>query len=686
MKRKTLLLAFVLFSLYQIHPIYAQNIVFSWAKSVGGTHNDFGFSMAVDHQDNMYITGSFNDTVDFDPGPAVANASSFGHLDIFIQKLDPNGNLIWFRNLGGATDDFSHSIAVDDLGFIYITGSFSGVVDFDPGSGTSNLTSNGFKDIFILKLDQNGDFLWARQIGSTQSDDGLSIDVDSFGNVYTTGSFQGMVDFDPGVGTTNLTANQARDIFIQKLDPSGNFLWAKHMGDFGTDRGFNIEVDPSGNLYTTGIFAGTIDFDPGNGTSNLTSNGNADIFIQKLDANGDFIWAKSFGGIYGDFSTSLAIDHNGNIYTTGAFVDLVDFDPGVGITNLNSNGDYDIFIQKLDVDGNFIWVKSMGGIDKEYGYSISVDQMGNIYNSGFFEATVDFDPGSGINNLTSNGFQDIFIQKLDSNGDFIWVEQIGGWGIDGCRSIDVSDSGNIYAVGYFWDTVDFDPGIDSNYLTSNGMMDIFMLKLGPSCFNSYSTDIQVACDSYTWMDGITYTSSNNNATYTLTNASGCDSIISLDLTINAVSDISVSQNQNTLTANNTNATYQWLDCNNNYTPITNETSASFTASTSGNYAVELTELGCVDTSACMLINNVGINEPNPNLGFELYPTPATNFLNISIYSISQAVHDVTIFDTKGSRLIDLKLKNGDQTIDISSLKPGIFIIQIDNQYAKFIKE
>jgi len=686
MKRKTLLIAFVLFNLSQIHPAYAQNTVFNWAKSVGGTNNDFGATIAVDHQDYIYITGSFQDTVDFDPNSGVYNVIGSGYHDIYVQKLDPNGNLLWVKSIGGAFNDFGHSIAVDDLGSIYVTGSFSGSVDFDPGPGTSNLTSNGFDDIFVLKLDQNGDFLWAKQMGSTQSDEGASLSVDHFGNVYTTGSFEGTVDFDPGVGTTNLTANQARDIFIQKLDPNGNFLWVKHMGDFTLDRGFYIKIDSSGNLYSTGRFGGTIDFDPGNGTSNLTSNGNADIFIQKLDANGNFIWAKSFGGIYGDFSSSLAIDYNGNIYTTGNFTGLVDFDPGANITNLNSNGSSDIFIQKLDSNGNFLWAKSMGGNIEDWGLSITVDQMGFIYNSGFFNSTADFDPGSGINNLTSNGHQDIFIQKLDSNGNSIWVEQIGGWGIDGCRSIDVSDSGNIYAIGYYWDTVDFDPGIDTNYLASNGMMDIFMLKLGPSCFNSYSTDAQVECDSYTWMNGITYTTSNNTATYTLTNVSGCDSIISLDLTINAVSDISVSQNQNTLTANNTNATYQWLDCNNNYNPLTNETSVSFTATTSGNYAVELTEFGCVDTSVCMLVNNVGINESISNLGFELFPTPATNLLNITFNSKLQAVHHVAIFDTKGSKIRDLELINGIQTIDISDLNPGIFIIQMDHQFRKFVKE
>src|SRR5690606_23904636 len=143
----------------------------------------------------------------------------------------------------------------------------------------------------------------------------------------------GTVDFDPGVGVYNLTSLGYDDIFIQKLDSNGDFLWAKRMGSTGSNIGHSIAVDTAGNVYTTGTFGGTVDFDPGVGTFNLTSAGGVDIFIQKLDSNGDFLWAKRMGGIGREQGSSITIDALGNVYTTGSFEEEVDFDPGVGIYN-----------------------------------------------------------------------------------------------------------------------------------------------------------------------------------------------------------------------------------------------------------------------------------------------------------------------------------------------------------------
>ena len=138
-------------------------------------------------------------------------------------------------------------------------------------------------------------FQSAKQMGGTGSDYGNSIVLDGSGNVYTTGFFEAAVDFDPGVGVANLTSTGAWDVFINKLDASGNFLWAKKLGGVGNDVAYSIALDGSGNIYTTGFFEGTADFDPGIGVVNLTSAGGWGIFISKLDASGNFLWAKQLG-------------------------------------------------------------------------------------------------------------------------------------------------------------------------------------------------------------------------------------------------------------------------------------------------------------------------------------------------------------------------------------------------------
>src|SRR6185369_16966117 len=180
-----------------------------------------------------------------------------------------------------------------------------------------------------------------------------------------------------------------------------SFCWAKRMGGTATlDDGYSITVDDSGNVYTTGRFQGTADFDPGAGTFNLTSSSGSDIFISKLDADGSFVWAKKLGTGTGH---SIAHDHSGNIYSTGEFSGTSDFDPGAGIFNLTSAGLDDIFISKLDASGNFVWAKRVGGTQLDNSYSISVNDSGYVYITGFFFGTADFDPGAGSFTLTSAG-------------------------------------------------------------------------------------------------------------------------------------------------------------------------------------------------------------------------------------------------------------------------------------------
>ncbi|MBT5207449.1 MAG: hypothetical protein HOM00_10215, partial [Acidimicrobiaceae bacterium] len=226
---------------------------------------------------------------------------------------------------GGTNADYGYSVAVDSSGNVYTTGYFNGTVDFDPGAGTANLTSNGYKDVFVSKLDSSGNYVWAKNFGGTGNDMGYSVAVDSSGNVYTTGYFTGTVDFDPGAGTTNLVPNGSSDAFVSKLDSSGDLVWAKNLDvqivGFGQfDRtALSIAVDSSGNVYTTGYFNGTVDFDPGAGTVEFTA-AVTDAFVSKLDSSGNYVWAKSFGGDESYVKAlSMAIDSSGNVYTTGSF-------------------------------------------------------------------------------------------------------------------------------------------------------------------------------------------------------------------------------------------------------------------------------------------------------------------------------------------------------------------------------
>jgi hypothetical protein len=468
----------ILFTLILTAGLNAQN--FEWAKSFGGRSNDFVSSITVDGSGNVYTTGYFSGTADFNPGAGTYNLISAGETDIFVQKLDSSGKFIWAKSFGGNTYDFGRSITVDGSGNVYTTGQFQGTVDFDPGTDTANITSAGKYDIYVLKLDAAGNFIWAKSFGGSSDDYGRSITVDGSGNVYSTGGFEGTVNFDPDTNTTNITvAKGYSDIYVLKLDVSGNFIWAKSFGDTFGDGVTSITADGSGNVYTTGYFQGTVDFDPGEGTTNHTSSvNNGDVYVQKLDASGNFIWAKSFGGIANDVGTSITVDGSGNVYSIGVFQGTVDFDPGTDTTNITAVGGYsDIYVQKLDASGNFIWAKAMGGSSYKHGSSIAADELGNVYTTGYFNETVDFDPGEGITNHTSEGDNDIYVQKLDTDGNLVWVESFGSTSGDVGNSIIVDGTGNVYTTGSFRKRVDFDPGERTVNLNSVGDMDVFVLKM-----------------------------------------------------------------------------------------------------------------------------------------------------------------------------------------------------------------
>jgi Beta-propeller repeat len=453
-----------------------------WAKSMGGTGDDSSRDLAIDVSGNVYTTGSFQGTVDFDPSLAGAtNLTSGGSDDIFISKLNSSGNFVWAKSMGGANSDVATGLAIDLTGNVYTTGYFASIsVDFDPSlTGTANLVSAGDHDIFISKLDNSGNFVWAKSIGGEGYDIATRIVTDSSGNIYTCGAFSGTADFDPNLtGTSILTADRSPDIFISKLDSRGNFVWAKSMSGGETDNALGLAVDASGNVYTSGYFDGTVDFDPSpTVTNNLVGLGRGDIFISKLNNSGDFVWAKRIGGGNRDGATDLAIDSSGNVYTAGIFQDTVDFDPSLtGTANLVNGG---LFLSKLTTDGNFAQAQQfnsgfLGNISQTV-----VDTLGNRYTVGIFSGTVDVDPSStGMTNLTSEGENDIFISKLDSSGNFVWAKSLGGKGLDNVIGLGIDGSGNVYTTGTFQGTVDFDPSLTgTSNLVSLGFSDIFINKL-----------------------------------------------------------------------------------------------------------------------------------------------------------------------------------------------------------------
>lgn len=632
MKKSFLLLIFIIPCLHTL----AQN--FQWAKKLASVNSSQGYGIATDASGNIYTAGSFLGTTDFDPGAGTYNLTPTGAFDVYVCKLNHSGNLIWAKQMGGMGIEQPFALSLDANGNIYTTGYFDGNADFDPGANTFNLTSSGGYDIFISKLDPSGNFKWAKAMGGTGDDFAASIAIDPSGNVYSTGQFEGTVDFNPGGGLFNLISKGGSDCYISKLNSSGGFLWAKQFGDSLDDYGYAINADPTGNVIIAGAFRGTVDFDPGIGQSTLTSAGSNDIFISKLDASGNFIWAKRTGGTTADSPAGIKTDGSGNVYYTGYFTGTADFDPGAGSVNLISSGGFDIFISRLSSSGGFTWARRIGSTLSDVAESIALDSTGNVYTTGRFQGTVDFDPGANISNLTASGNYDIFVSKLDNAGNLVYAKKMGGNGYDDAKDIAVNLSDNVFTTGQFESPADFDPGAPVYNLTTTGNNSCFVSKLGictPAVVINISSSAPVICPgvcdtlkatgatTYSWSpaaglsgtSGATVTACPAVTTvYTVigTNPGGCTTgDASVLVTVNPVPVISPSGNHAICNGSSLlfsivppAITYQWKK---NGVDITGAISSTYTANSSGSYSAFVTNTCGAYTTASV---NLSVNN-NP---------------------------------------------------------------------------
>jgi hypothetical protein len=250
---------------------------FLWARTWGNEGVDKGFEVAADNSGHVYVTGYFQNTVDFDPGPGIEERTSVGLADIFLSKFDSSGNFIWVRTWAGQYDDLLNDNTaynwillssgldiIDGTENILISGSFLGTVNFDPGPGEDWHTSNGDFDIYMSSFDKEGNFLFAITWGGVADDGSNGMVTFGTSSVYVTGIARKEVDFDPSPDGEDIHLNLGNqgDAYLSKFDPNGEFIWAKTWGDYGSEVGYEVTTDISENIYVTGDFAHTVDFDP----------------------------------------------------------------------------------------------------------------------------------------------------------------------------------------------------------------------------------------------------------------------------------------------------------------------------------------------------------------------------------------------------------------------------------------
>ncbi len=454
----------------------AQAPDFLWAHGLGNSGHEEAQLIAADLSGNIVVAGFFEGMVDFDPSATSSTLTSSSSQDIFLMKMDGNGNLMWVRQFSSTGTSYAIDLEVDPSGNIFLLGSFTGTLDGDPGAAVLTLT-NVKTMAFIIKLDDSGILSWAKQFEGTAEVFPSSIDVSYPGSVYIHGDISdGIAEFESGPGTFNLSTPSMWG-FLCKLDASGNLVWAIFPSQIPNWFG-EIAVDANDNVLITGRFVGTIDFDPGPAV-NTQSATSFDVYLQKLDGAGNFEFVKSFGGPNTETGFKIDTDGDGNILLEGLFADSADFDPGPGVFQMKSLGGDDIFYIKLNNIGDFLWAGTLGTTLNDAPVYSSFDNQGNIYLVNLIWTTMDLNPNVSAGNMFSTmGSNDGFIVKLDSAGNYQWVKFIGDSGWDVLYQICFDSANNIYLAGYFNSpTIDFSSIQVANYLTTPPSYNLFVAKL-----------------------------------------------------------------------------------------------------------------------------------------------------------------------------------------------------------------
>jgi hypothetical protein len=398
---------------------YSASGVHLWSQSFPGLGNDFATSVAVDPSGNILVTGAFDGTTNY----GGTNLVSAGSNDIFLAKFNSAGVHAWSKRFGSnggpSGNDWGAAVATDASGNVFLTGYFSGTVDF----GGGGLTSGGGFDIFLAKYDADGAHLWSKRFGSVSlvDDVGSAVAVDVLGNVIVAGSFNNTVDFGGG----GKTSAGLRDMFIAKFDTNGAHMWSISLGGSGSDVIGSVATRPNGDVIVAGSFSNTMTVS-GNP---LTSAGLRDIFLGCFDFVGAHLWSERFGGTGDDFGV-VTTDATGSAFLTGSFSGAVDFGGGT----LTSAGDKDAVLAKFDENGTHVWSRRVGGANADNGTSVAVDGLGRVFASGDFSGSADFD---GTNMVSNAGSVDFFLMRYGQREPTISsVSDVG------------SDQGHLVHIGF----------------------------------------------------------------------------------------------------------------------------------------------------------------------------------------------------------------------------------------------
>lgn len=745
-------------------------------------------SMTQSPSGHLYITGYHKNTTTFSTTPLIQLTSPSETM--FILKMDTLGNVIWVKQTETPTDlddCMGMTIITDANSNLFVYGKFNGTVDFDPDTNSSHiLTSPGFGETFLMKLDSVGNFNWVCNFPNTtiQSNSSMYLSDDV---IYLTGGCYGNTDFDPGPGVLTIPG-MSNGTFILQMDTMKNFHWVKGIAGNNCS-GMSVTTDLLDNIYVCGYFGAgpngiNVDFDPGPAVVIDTSMGYWDGYVLKLNQAGQYLWHGKLGGSDQNKCISIVADSIGSIFVAGTFSTDQDLDPfsnvltvtdtvsnaflikigqcgytsqTVSISNCDTawyNGipfthsgphfltytdiagcdstiiiDADVFpsyraqysLSGCDsvLAGNQFYTQSgnytsnfqtINGCDSVIVYFVTVHHSNDstLFYSGCDSVIVDnqvYYASQQITSVltTSNGCDSLLTKEILISPSYLVPVTVSACdsvilngitytasgnyshslvSVAGCDSIvqynlTISYSSNSTLTASSCDSLIYNgivytsSGTYAQILPNSSGCDstiTFYLTIPQS---SYSTLNLNGCDSVNFGNQVFYSSGNYQVIYS--NSAGCDSIVSLNVSVTK-QDTSVLVNGITLVSLQTSGTFQWVNCSNGFTPVAGATSPIFTPSINGSYAVILNESGCVDTSACVNVTSVWINETHNEITL-IYPSPAAQVVYFNLpFNASEQI--IEIYDEFGRFISSMKTTGSVTSYDVTKFAPGAYNYRI----------
>ncbi len=436
-------------------PLFGSTQIWDWAINQGGISSEAGIDVSIDPDQNVWVLATFEDQI------SVAGnvLTSRGGDDLLLVKLDAQGQPLLAVRGGSNSNDSPGAITIDTMGNVYVVGLYWDEADF---SGTTLTPASGSQSaLFLLKYDTNANLLWAKDIEGSGLKTGAQLHIDNNQNVLLTGYFGGQFYLDQ----STLSSKGSIDGFVARYAADGTLIQGNALGFFGETRAFTIGSDALGNYYVAGHFTEEIRFA---GDTIKTLSQGEDLFILKYDALGNEVWIKKAGGVFEDYCREMIVEEDGSIFLTGHFIGVLNFD---GYSLMSDGFGEDIFVARLDNNGQTVWANSYGGPNIDI--SKSIRSFGNsIKLGGYFFADTEI---GGTTLVSPDAATDAFLLSITKAGQFENIQHISGTDYDFIHQIDIANNGAVYLIGEFSGSLT----AGSSTLSPVGGFDVCLLKTKP---------------------------------------------------------------------------------------------------------------------------------------------------------------------------------------------------------------